>query len=174
MAFNKEQLIKRLDSLNLPKGKYVLIAGGAMVMHGLRKETNDLDLSVDYDLYKKIMDGHHDLGPNVPKRPTYPSDTFKQREIIHVSDDIEISSGGKGLICSPPVELDGHMVQAIPDIHAFKSKMNRPKDQADLEVLKAAMEQEKRLHPKPEFKRKDLEFIKRKTPRGSFGRAGKF
>jgi len=169
---NREQFLQRLEDLNLPKKKYVVIAGGAMLLHGLRKQTNDLDISVDHDLFQKILQNKHPFGSIEFKPPAYVPSGYRKGETIHVSDDVEISAGGKSLICGTPVEIDGHLVQSIKDIHAFKSKLNRPKDQPDLKVLKAAMDKENEHHPKPNV-RKEHEYEKRKTPRGVY-RVGKF
>jgi len=174
MTFNREQLLRRLEDLNLPKGKYVVIAGGAMLLHGLRKETNDLDLSVDYDVFQKILKNKHKFGAIELKPPVHNPAGFRHNEIIHISNDVEISSGGRSLICGAPVEINGHLVQSIRDIHAFKTKLNRPKDQSDLRILRAAIKKEDALHPTPDFKKKDFEFVKRKTPRGVTPRIGKF
>ncbi len=165
MAFNRGQLIQRLKELNLPKDKYVLIAGGAMVMHGLRKKTNDLDISVDPDLFQKILDGKHKFGAIELKPPEYIKGGFKKNAIIRIANDVEISSGGKSLISRSPVETDGVRHQSLRDIYGFKKKLNRPKDQKDLEVLENAIARENRLNPRPEFKRKEYVYGKRATPR---------
>jgi len=170
---NREQFLQRLEDLKLPKKKYVVIAGGAMLLHGLRTDTRDVDVSVDHDLFQKILKNKHKFGSIELKSPVYRAAGFKQHEIIKVADDVEISSGGRSLICGTPVEIDGHLVQSIRDIHSFKTKLNRPKDQPDLKVLKAAMDKENRLHPKPKEVRKEHEYEKRKTPRGVY-RIGKF
>lgn len=39
-----EEIIKRLDELNLNKEEYWVVAGSAMVLHGIKSETSDIDL----------------------------------------------------------------------------------------------------------------------------------
>lgn len=41
---NKSQLLQKLTLMNLPPTEYWLIAGGAMVLYGLRETTADIDL----------------------------------------------------------------------------------------------------------------------------------
>ena len=40
----KADILETLRALNWPADEYWLVAGGAMVLHGLRSETHDLDL----------------------------------------------------------------------------------------------------------------------------------
>ena len=42
----KEELFKLADSLNLPNEEFCIISGGALVAHGLREQTNDLDIDI--------------------------------------------------------------------------------------------------------------------------------
>ena len=41
---DKAEIVSKLLALNWPKEDYWVVAGGAMVLHGLRAETHDLDL----------------------------------------------------------------------------------------------------------------------------------
>lgn len=41
---NKTQLLQKLTQMNLPPTQYWLVAGGAMVLYGLRETTADVDL----------------------------------------------------------------------------------------------------------------------------------
>ena len=43
---NKEEYLKKLDSLNLDKNSYCIIASGSMLMYGLRDICNDIDIRV--------------------------------------------------------------------------------------------------------------------------------
>lgn len=42
----KEQIKEFLRELNLDPNEYCLIAGGSLVMHGIKQETEDIDLCV--------------------------------------------------------------------------------------------------------------------------------
>ena len=42
--FDKHSLIQRLKELSFPEKEYWVVAGGAMVLHGFRQQTRDIDL----------------------------------------------------------------------------------------------------------------------------------
>ncbi len=42
--FDKRSLIQRLRELPFPEKEYWVVAGGAMVLHGFRPQTHDIDL----------------------------------------------------------------------------------------------------------------------------------
>ena len=48
---NKRELLKLLDSLNLPKTEYYILSSGSMLLYGLRDIANDLDLCVSNELF---------------------------------------------------------------------------------------------------------------------------
>jgi len=141
-----------------------------MVLHGLRKQTNDLDVSVDYDVFQKILKGKHKFGAVELKPPAYVPGGFNRHAIIRISNDVEISCGGDSLICRPPVEKHGVRYQSLQDIYDFKSKLNRPKDRRDLEILEAEIGRQTLSSPKPPSVKKDVVFVKRKTVRGGDSR----
>ena len=43
-AFDKPSLIQRVRGLAFPDKEYWVVAGGAMVLHGFRPQTHDIDL----------------------------------------------------------------------------------------------------------------------------------
>jgi len=97
MPYDRKQLISRLDKLNLPKGKYVVLAGGAMLLHGehLRKQTNDIDVSVNPAVFRDLYDKRHAL-----RAKHYHSGYLHPEKLVikGVHGDIEISGGGMSLI----------------------------------------------------------------------------
>ena len=48
---NKKEIFKKLDELELDKDKYIIIGGAALVCLGIKKETNDIDLSCKKNYY---------------------------------------------------------------------------------------------------------------------------
>lgn len=46
----KKEIVKRINDLNLDKNKYWVVTGSAMVLYGLKEETNDIDLGCTRDL----------------------------------------------------------------------------------------------------------------------------
>ncbi len=53
--FNKEQLITYLNELKLAKTDYCIIAGGSFVMHGVKEQTEDVDLYVSENGLKQLQ-----------------------------------------------------------------------------------------------------------------------
>ena len=51
---NKNDILNKLNELNLDKNKYIIISGAALVVLDIIESTNDIDLSCKYDYYKKI------------------------------------------------------------------------------------------------------------------------
>ena len=42
----RREYLRKLDELGLDKDKYCIIAGGVMLMHGLKDDTDDIDIRV--------------------------------------------------------------------------------------------------------------------------------
>lgn len=77
MSFNKEQLIheyfETVQKLNYQKHTVIVSAGGAMVLHGLRETTQDLDLDtnrVQYAHAAKTYPGVEDGFPRLSITPS--------------------------------------------------------------------------------------------------------
>ena len=52
---NKKELLKKVDSLNLDKDKYCIIASGALLMYGLVDSCSDVDLRVTESLFNELQ-----------------------------------------------------------------------------------------------------------------------
>ena len=119
-----EDIRQRLPELALDTNEYRINAGGAMVLHGLREETHDLDIWCT----KKL------------------GDTLAQRCDVQVLPD-----GTRRFVPAPDVEiyenmlpgetvfLNGIPVAPLEDVLALKQQLNREKDRRDIAVLEAAI-----------------------------------
>lgn len=119
-----EDIRRRLAELALDTNEYRINAGGAMVLHGLREETHDLDIWCT----KKL------------------GDALAQRYDVQVLPD-----GARRFVPAPDVEiyenmlpgetvfLNGIPVAPLEDVLALKRQLNREKDQRDIAVLEAAI-----------------------------------
>lgn len=47
---------------SIPAGRFVVGSGAALVMHGLREETMDVDIDLDHDEFKTFIDGKGSFG----------------------------------------------------------------------------------------------------------------
>lgn len=124
--FDKQSLIQRVKELSLPDGEYWVVAGGAMVMHGFRPQTRDIDLGCS-SLLADILERHG--------YPTTLCDDGTRK--IRYSDDVEIFENW--------LEGEVEMVGSVPVVSAdglirMKSKLGREKDLADIELIRGGMD----------------------------------
>lgn len=120
--YDKRSLIQHLKELSFPEREYWVVAGGAMVLHGFRAQTRDIDLGCSTFLADKL----EQQGYSVSR-----CDDGTRK--ISYSDDIEIFENwleGKVEIISgvPVVSVDG-LIQ-------MKKKLGREKDLADIALMK--------------------------------------
>ena len=52
----KIELLNLLKELNFPKDEYYVLSGASLVLRGIRKEANDLDLCISEELFNQIKD----------------------------------------------------------------------------------------------------------------------
>lgn len=52
---NKEEILKKLDELDLDREKYIIISGASLVVQDIIEETSDIDLSCDKTYYDSIL-----------------------------------------------------------------------------------------------------------------------
>lgn len=124
--FDKQSLIQRVKELSFPDGEYWVVAGGAMVMHGFRPQTHDIDL------------GCSSLFADILERQGYPTTLCDDgTRKIRYSDDVEIFENW--------LEGEVEMVGSVPVVSAdglirMKSKLGREKDLADIELIRGGMD----------------------------------
>ncbi len=53
---NKEELLKLVESLDMPKDEYYILGGGSLVMFGIKDTTADLDLCVSEELFARLKE----------------------------------------------------------------------------------------------------------------------
>ena len=115
---NKKELLELAGSLNLPKEEYCIISGGALVIHGLREQTNDLDI----DTTKK--------GLNILQQ-NYSLELIREDiKQYKVTDKIECFLVDK--LESDIQYIDNYPCESLISIYNFKKRINREKDQADI------------------------------------------
>lgn len=116
---NREDIIKRLNELNLPKDSYWICAGSAMAMYGLREETHDIDLGCTKKLADEI-------------EIKYPTSLRGNRRRIELAEDIEMYEE----MCVGDINLiDDLPVVSLNSVLKMKKALNRPKDKKDIEII---------------------------------------
>ncbi len=122
--FDKQSLIQRVQALSFPEKEYWVVAGGAMVLHGFRPQTHDIDLGCSAFLADKL------------EQQGYPVSRCDDgnRKILY-SEDIEIFENW----LEGTVELlDGVPVVSVDGLIEMKKKLGREKDLADIALIKNA------------------------------------
>ena len=114
----KEELFKLAASIDLPKEEFCIISGGALVAHGLREQTNDLDI----DITQK--------GLEILKKKFNIKLINEEKKQYKVTDEIECFLVDK--LESDIVYIDNYPCESLISIYNFKKRINREKDQADI------------------------------------------
>lgn len=125
---NREQIISvyadSLAKLGLEPEQFVLGAGGALVMHGIRQHTRDMDMGVDVEVYQELLDsGEH------------PTRLYDDCVIIEWNDVLDLHP----LTTGETVMIDGVCCYSLARVFVQKLALGRDKDQADITALRALL-----------------------------------
>ena len=126
---NKEELLKLVESLNLPKEEYYILGGGSLVMFGIKDTTADLDLCVSEELFERLKKEYNLTEKN-------------KCGFYSISDIIEIIPNPKEKFTCEVV--DGYQVEELRRILEFKKKRNAPKDRVHVEKIEEYLEEHKK------------------------------
>ena len=127
--FDKHSLRQRLSELPFSKTEYWVVAGGAMVLHGFRPQTQDIDLGCS----TRLADLLEQQGYAV----SHCEDGT--RKIIY-SEDIEIY---ENWIEGTAEIIKGVPVVCVDGLIQMKKKLGREKDLADIALLEKRKEEAK-------------------------------
>ncbi len=123
--FDQCALLRRLQTLPFPKEEYWVVAGGAMVLHGFRPQTQDIDLGCS----TRLADELERQGYAVSRG----EDGARK---IRYADDIELFEnwieGAAEIISGVPVVCADGLIQ-------MKRKLGREKDWADIALIEKAI-----------------------------------
>ncbi len=118
---NKNDIIRELKHSKLDLSKIWVLCGSAMVLHGLRDCTSDIDLGCSFEYFKELLKNNPPIKIwDNGDRSIYFSETieiFEEWNIKEIDyfEDIATSS--------------------IKDLIVHKEALNREKDKKDLELL---------------------------------------
>ena len=119
--FEKLSLLRRLRKLPFSEKEYWVVAGGAMVLHGFRPQTRDIDLGCTALLADKLERQGYAV--------SYCEDGT--RKILY-SENIEIFENWS----EDTVEIiDGVPVVSIDGLIEMKKKLGREKDLEDIALI---------------------------------------
>lgn len=125
---NKKELQERLAAFPYDRGGWWLVAGGAMVLYGIREQTHDIDLGCSTETADRMQ------ADGLPYRRT--ADAKRQ---FRFGEDVEIF---EGWLEDRVVEFDGVPVVSIDGLLAMKRALGREKDLRDVERILAFLKRE--------------------------------
>ena len=125
----KIELLNLLKELNFPKDEYYVLSGASLVLRGIRKEANDLDLCISEELFNEIKDKYNLAEGNKNECGFYKINDNLEI-VVNKKEDFKMEIGEK------------YNLEDLQTILDFKIKRNKPKDKEDIENIK------KYLHPK--------------------------
>lgn len=119
--FDKYSLLRRLQELPFSEQEYWVIAGSAMVLHGFRSQTHDIDLGCSTLLADKLEQQDYTVS-------RYEDGT---RKILY-SEDVEIFENW----VEGTVEIiSGVPVVCVDGLIRMKKKLGRDKDLTDIALI---------------------------------------
>lgn len=123
---NKQEIITKIKKYNLDNNEYIVLLTGAMTIHGIKTEANDIDLAVSSKLYNELLEKYEctlkcEYKINGKMTKVYSFDDFDFGLNYFDKDNITI--------------IDNVPVQNIQSILKLKKSLNREKDQIDIELI---------------------------------------
>ncbi len=123
--FDQQSLIQRLKELPFPQTEYWVVTGGAMVLHGFRPQTRDIDLGCSTLLADRL------------ERQGYPvSRCGDGTRKISYAEDIEIF---ENWLEGTAELIDGVPVVSADGLIQMKRKLGREKDLADIALIEKVL-----------------------------------
>lgn len=122
----KKEYLNKLDELGLDKDKYCIIAGGVMLMHGLKNDTDDIDVRVLPSYFEEL------------KSRFEFRKSSKYSYLYELGDNIEVAvvDFDKNDIDY----IDGYPVLSLELELAWKIDNNRDKDRKAIRKIKEYLE----------------------------------
>ncbi len=125
---NKKEIIKQLESFPYNRDDYWLITGAAMVLYGIKKETNDIDLGCNKEMADQLQkDGYlyqHSENGN---------------RCFRYGDQIEVF---ENWLKDSVTSIDGFPVISIRGLIEMKRELGRDKDLKDIKLINEYLRKE--------------------------------
>jgi hypothetical protein len=117
---NKKDILHKLKELNLPNKQYCVMTGAAMVLHGIKENTRDIDIACSEELFQDLL------------QKGYKLQQLKSFECIIIDDCIEIFRNWQA---EDIVYIKNTPVADIYSIRKYKKDLGREKDLRDIELI---------------------------------------
>lgn len=118
---NRSDIIKIMSGLELDGSMYAIGFGAALVLHGVRRETRDIDISAKGDLILELKSAGYSY-----------TELSDGRGKIEIGDEIEMYETDT---LGSSVLIDGLPVLTLAEILKAKSAKGREKDLRDIELI---------------------------------------
>lgn len=125
----RDEVIQKMKATGFPPEEYWIQAGAAMLLHGLREQTHDIDIGCSPALMETIraMGCPYELLPDGHKK-------------YAVTEDIEASENwASGTVTL----IDGLPVVSLEDVIRLKESLGREKDFRDIARIRAYLDSKK-------------------------------
>lgn len=119
---DKIEFLKKLDSLNLDKNSYCIIASGSMLMHNLKDNCNDIDIRVTKELFQELLDKYH------------MKQSSRYDYVYELNNEIDVNC--KNFNKKNIEIVDGYPVESLEVQLNWMIENNRPKDQEKIKIIK--------------------------------------
>ena len=126
-SVNKADIMEKLHALNWPPEDYWVVASAAMVLHGLRTETRDLDLGCTTALANALA------AAGVPFRQM---DDGSGRWFT-LDGDVEVF---ENWLCDRAELVEGVPVISLQGLRQMKAALDREKDRKDIALIDALLQ----------------------------------
>ena len=115
---NKEEILYKLSQLKLNNNDFIVLMGSSLVLHNIKKETNDINISVKSDIFNKLKVKYNSSYNDILDIIKY--DVFEIN-----SFDFNINSD----------YINEYYCQDLENIMKVKKKLNRKKDIKDIKAI---------------------------------------
>lgn len=118
---NKEAILIKIKTLNLPITDYWITAGSALVIHGVKESTNDIDLGCTNALFQHYLEKGFKCrsGKN-------------NSRILIIDDDVELI---ENWLIDEIEFIEGLPVGTLESIKKQKINLGRTKDISDVKLI---------------------------------------
>jgi hypothetical protein len=117
---NRVDILQRLKELKLPKDQYCVMTGAALVLHGVKETTRDIDIGCSDHLFDLLLQQGHKL------------QQIKNYEGLIIDNCIEVFRNWQA---EKIVYIGGIPVADIYCIIKYKQNLAREKDLKDIKLI---------------------------------------
>ncbi len=117
VLMKKKEIIEKLDSLDLNKNDYIIIGGSALVLHGIKRDANDIDLSCSESFYKTI---------NWDTKMGYFNSEIKFKDVFEI---------GPNFYSKDYVEINGYKVMTLDNLLELYTLDKREKNKNNIKKI---------------------------------------